>query len=132
QAKCAWSREAIATAGTELGNLQQAKPLLIARREWTLLHEFADRLSPRQAIDMLLELSAAQLERGEGDEARRSLAAARARFTSLPLAEQETNAVFALRLRLALLEIAHGETEAGWKRFETLSRSPQFNSKWEF
>lgn len=132
QVKCAWSTEAVATAGTELDNLQQAKPLLIARREWASLHAFADKLTSRQAIDLLLELAAAQLQVQESDEARKSLAAAKARFASLPLAQQETNATFALRLQLALLEIAQGETEAGWKRFETLSGSPLFNSKWEF
>jgi hypothetical protein len=132
QAKCGWSQEAIATAGGELSNLGQAKSILIARREWTLLRAFADKLPLVQAADFLLELSGAQLHARDTVAACTSLEAARQHFSSLSRAEQESETQLPTRLRLALLEIANGDEAQGWMRYTKISQSPHFNARWEF
>lgn len=131
QARCGWSEEALVTAGDQPNNLSLAKAVLIHRRDWTLLRSFSKTLSHLQAVDFLLDLSGQQLQAQDRQAARESLEAAKARFELLPFNEVNSKPVFPVQLRLALLEIANGEKEAGFRRFTILKTSPHFDMNWE-
>ena len=131
QARCGWSEEALGNAENQPNNLSLTKAVLIRRRDWTLLRSFSKTLPHLQAVDFLLDLSGQQLQAKDRQAACESLEAAKARFKSLSVAEMNSKSAFLVQLRLALLEIANGEKEAGFRRFTILKTSPHFDMNWE-